>query len=870
SNGTLTANLGTVPIGAVDTITVVVTPTSPGSITNTASVSTTTPNLSTHTTASVQTTINPSTNNEANLSVIKTASPNPDTVGQNLTYVLVVTNTGAAAADNVSVSDTLPSGLTFVSGSTDVNGVTVNDNNGTLTANLGTVAAGVVETVTIVVTPTAPGLVTNTATISTTTPNASTHTSASIQTTINPATSEANVSITKTASANPGTVGQSLTYTIVATNASGAASAAGVTVVDTLPTAIGATVTAMDTTRNINLTDVGGLITDNIGSLAAGASDTITVTVTPTQAGLLTNTASVTTTTPNASNNTTASVQTTINAANNEANVSITKTASANPGTVGQSLTYTIVATNASGAASAAGVTVIDTLPTAIGATVTAVDTTRNVNLTDVAGVITDHIGTLAAGSSDTITVTVTPTQAGTLTNTASVTATTPNVSNQTSAIVNTTINPATSEANLSITKTASPSPGAINQNLTYTIVVTDAAGAASAAGVIVTDTLPTAIGAHVTAVDTTRNVNLNVTGGVITDHIGTLAAGSSDTITVTVTPTQVGTLTNTASVTTTTPNASTQTTATVNTTIASTPAQSFYLNGQPGDASDQTFLTNLYRELFDRNPDASGFQFWLNFLATNGGTTASGQSNASTRNEVVQLFLNSQEYLTHWVDSAFQAFLNRPTDHGSETFFVQQLENGVSEQSVLVTILSSPEYFSHPGPTPGQNGPGNQNGQGNQNNQGNQNENSQASNGSHGPAAGNTNLAFVDNLYVELLGRTADATSEQTWVNALNSGMLTRAQVVQGFLNTPEEAHDLLDAPGSTPGAPGTPATGTYPLAVLTGGGWDNLYFQGNLGTLNASAVDQFMGELESNTAWQTVQDQMLDLPQYFDNNAS
>jgi hypothetical protein len=102
--------------------------------------------------------------------------------------------------------------------------------------------------------------------------------------------------------------------------------------------------------------------------------------------------------------------------------------------------------------------------------------------------------------------------------------------------------------------------------------------------------------------------------------------------------------------------------------------------------------------------------------------------------------------------------------------------------------------------------------------------------------------------------------------VNALNSGQLTRAQLVQAFLNSPEEAADLLKANGAAAvGAPGTLAAGSYPLASVTGNGWDNLYFQGNLGTRNSSAVDQFMSELENNASWQTVQQQMLTLPQYY-----
>ena len=49
------------------------------------------------------------------LSLTKTASPNPGQVGVNLNYRLTVTNNGPAQATNVMVNDTLPAGVTFVS-----------------------------------------------------------------------------------------------------------------------------------------------------------------------------------------------------------------------------------------------------------------------------------------------------------------------------------------------------------------------------------------------------------------------------------------------------------------------------------------------------------------------------------------------------------------------------------------------------------------------------------------------------------------------------------------------------------------------------------------------------------------------------------
>jgi len=95
-------------------------------------------------------------NNGADLSISKTDSPDPVTVGSNLTYTVTVTNKGPAAASGVFLTDTLPSSTTFVSASP---GCT--NNGGTITCGVGDLANGGSVSVQIVVTPTATGSITN-------------------------------------------------------------------------------------------------------------------------------------------------------------------------------------------------------------------------------------------------------------------------------------------------------------------------------------------------------------------------------------------------------------------------------------------------------------------------------------------------------------------------------------------------------------------------------------------------------------------------------------------------------------------------------------------------------------------------------------
>jgi uncharacterized repeat protein (TIGR01451 family) len=98
----------------------------------------------------------------ADLSVTKTASPNPGQVGVPLSYRITATNNGPAIATNVIITDVLPPGVTFVSATAtqgNCNGT------GTVTCNLGSLAVGGNAIVTIVVTPSSAGQITNSATV---------------------------------------------------------------------------------------------------------------------------------------------------------------------------------------------------------------------------------------------------------------------------------------------------------------------------------------------------------------------------------------------------------------------------------------------------------------------------------------------------------------------------------------------------------------------------------------------------------------------------------------------------------------------------------------------------------------------------------
>ncbi|HMC80127.1 MAG TPA: DUF4082 domain-containing protein, partial [Acidimicrobiia bacterium] len=81
----------------------------------------------------------------ADLSITKTASPDPVLVGSTLTYSLSVSDAGPAGATGVTATDPLPAGVSFVSASASQG--SCSQSSGTVTCSLGSLAAGAGATV---------------------------------------------------------------------------------------------------------------------------------------------------------------------------------------------------------------------------------------------------------------------------------------------------------------------------------------------------------------------------------------------------------------------------------------------------------------------------------------------------------------------------------------------------------------------------------------------------------------------------------------------------------------------------------------------------------------------------------------------------
>ncbi|NIL98397.1 MAG: DUF11 domain-containing protein, partial [Planctomycetales bacterium] len=208
------------------------------------------------------------------LSISKSDSRDPAIAGQLLTYTVVVTNHSSAQATGVTATDKLPAGVSFVSAASSQG--TVQEADGIVTASLGSLAAGATATVTIEVDvpsgQTAPLL--NVATVAGNEPESNLDNNRAEE----PTTVRGlfDLEVVKTDSVDPVTAGEALTYTIVVRN-HGPSDAQDVVMIDDLPDEV--TFVSAQTTQG-TLTEADGRVRAQLGYLAAGQSETVTILVT--------------------------------------------------------------------------------------------------------------------------------------------------------------------------------------------------------------------------------------------------------------------------------------------------------------------------------------------------------------------------------------------------------------------------------------------------------------------------------------------------------------------------------------------------------------------------------------------------------------
>jgi len=456
----------------------------------------------------------------------------PSSIGSGglISYLVTVTNTGPNSAANVVVTDTLPSGVSFVSAT----------GSGTLSGSVVTwpviasLASGASVSFTVVVTAPATGSLVNLAAAASTTtdPNPTDNdgsAAASRVTTTVIGTADVVVTVAGAAIVN---AGGSVTYTVTILN-NGPVAATGIVVTDTLP----------GTATFVSASNGGvrsGLVVTwpTIATLASGASVSYTVVVTAPASGTITNVAAATTTTndPTPANNDGSGAgraSTTIAAV---ADLSVTKTGPAFV-VAGGTVSYLITLRN-NGPNTAANIVVTDTLPAGV-AFVSATG-----GGTESGGVVTwPAIPTLTNGALRNFTVVVTGPATGSFTNLAAAAATTADLNltnNNGSAAASRVTSTVSAAADLVVTKTG-PTSAAAGTNVVYTITVTNN-GPNPAPTVVLRDSLP-ATGTFQGATG-----GASRSGRLVTwPTIASLASGASQSFTVTWRAPGTGTITNLA-----------------------------------------------------------------------------------------------------------------------------------------------------------------------------------------------------------------------------------------------------------------------------------------------------------------------------------
>lgn len=449
---------------------------------------------------------NTTINDGADLVTSVSDSSDPVIAGSNLTYTITAQNLGPNDAASVSVVNTLPVGMSYVSASgagwscgvagQNVTCTRASINDGASAPNISIVGQiiGAIN-----------GTITNVVAISATTgdpvPNNNTTTEDTL------VDVGADLTITKTAS-SPVIGGGAVTFTLAPRN-NGPFEAATVVVTDTIPgnvAYVSATGIGWSCSHSGEL--LGGTVTCNRAAYSVGASNDITIGATAPATGGFTNNASISSATadPTPGNNSDTSVSTVVP---DGADLRLTKSKTPDPVAQGSDMTSTIRVTNLGPQATSGVLTVTDTL--AAGETYVSFSGANwvcNHNAVNPGGVATCTYSATplaASASASNLSIVTTATNAGSLSNSASVSDAggqpdgVPG-NNSGSASVTSTV----AIADLSITKALSTSNANTvlenNENTqTYTLTLTnngpndltDPANATIDDAVVITDVIP-------------------------------------------------------------------------------------------------------------------------------------------------------------------------------------------------------------------------------------------------------------------------------------------------------------------------------------------------------------------------------------------
>ena len=472
------------------------------------------------------------------LKVAIIASPNPVGINEPLTYTVSVSNMGTLDAHNVVMTDHLPIAFAPTSVTASQGGQPA-QSPFAVTVSLGTIAAGGTATLTIVgrVMGMPGSSITDTASVTLEEIDpAPANDTASVTTKV---AAVADLGLSMTPSASTVHDGDSITYTLVASN-SGPSAATDVVV--SLPLGAAVSYSTSITTQG-SASFANGQFTATLGSLAPGAQASLSVFVQAIGVGTFSTTASISSDQADESpDNASATVAVVIEPV---VNMAVSITANPSPVAIGQKLVYTVAVTN-HGPDAASAVTLTDSLPA--GVKFVSASSTLGGQPTLAAGTVTALVGALPSGSVATILITVQPTAppGSTLVDTASVATTEFDGGDGDETASNSV--PVLPSDDLAVSLVPVPGPADVGIPLMLTATVANF-GPFAATGVQFQLPLP-ATAQLVSLSGVPASPAFQVQAGVLLAHLGTLAVGSSTTLTIVLQPESPGPATFTATVT--------------------------------------------------------------------------------------------------------------------------------------------------------------------------------------------------------------------------------------------------------------------------------------------------------------------------------
>lgn len=115
-----------------------------------------------------------------------------------------------------------------------------------------------------------------------------------------------------------------------------------------------------------------------------------------------------------------------------------------------------------------------------------------------------------------------------------------------------------------------------------------------------------------------------------------------------------------------------------------------------------------------------------------------------------------SDEWAGRQINELYQKVFGRSADASGRSYWLSQVQRGMRIEQIAAHFYGSEEYYN---------------------------------------AAGRTPERFVDELYLDLMGRPSDASGKAHWVDQLRNGRLNRTQVAGSFYASLESRRDRVDA---------------------------------------------------------------------------